>query len=254
MSTITFASLVPKITQSARGCPTPMAIEYIRDAAIRVCEATLAWRYAVPKYNLVPGIFEYLYSKPTGTEVHAVIAAVVNNQPLGVLTFEQAISKYPAWADIYGGVDLPTLWGGVPTSTLNDESYNDDPYNGDISEVLQVNGAGPPRDICQVTVDKFVVLPLPDDVIPYSLRMFVALKPSRTSTGLNDVVYNELRDVIVHSALNELLAIPDKEWMDKELATYHGKLASFKMAERRARTNLTNARGSLSVRMVPFGA
>jgi hypothetical protein len=45
MADRTFASLVPRLNPSVPGCPQPMIISYIRDAAIRACERTLFWRY-----------------------------------------------------------------------------------------------------------------------------------------------------------------------------------------------------------------
>ena len=62
METRAFSDLLPKVLPSVPGCPQPLAIQHIRDAAVRVCERTLAWRYVQPKFNLTPGVHEYLYN------------------------------------------------------------------------------------------------------------------------------------------------------------------------------------------------
>ena len=96
MATRTFASLVPRLNPSVPGCPQYTMIQYIRDAAIRVCERTLVWRYTQPTFALLPGVHEYLYNKPANTEVHVLFDAMVNDRPLTKLTLEQACSSTPS--------------------------------------------------------------------------------------------------------------------------------------------------------------
>jgi hypothetical protein len=105
--------------------------------------------------------------------------------------------------------------------------------------------------VCQLTPDKYLVLPLPDAEKTYRMRMFVALKPKRTATAMDEVIMSDLEDVIVHGALQHLLALPQVNWSDRELSSYHAKQFTFQLAERRARANLGNARGPLMARMQP---
>lgn len=252
----TFASLVPRVTTNAPGCSHPLAIQYIRDAARRVCERTLAWRYQVPLFDLMPGIPEYFFNKPTATDVHAVFSASVNGSPLDVLTLEQAIRAYPRWADQYNGMTAQELWAqsGSP-GVFNGSPFNETVFNASPAPVLPaaaVEGGSDPRSITQVTPDKFVVLPMPDAVKPYQVRMFVALKPKKSATGMDEVALDDLEDVIVHGALQHLLVLPNVGWSDKELASYHAKQYLAQLTERRARANLTNARGQMRVQYQPI--
>jgi hypothetical protein len=48
--------------------------------------------------------------------------------------------------------------------------------------------------------------------------------------------------------------LPSQAWSDRELAAYHAKQYVFQTSERRARANLGNVRGTMRVRMQPFGA
>jgi len=255
MADRTFASLVPRVQSSAPGCPQPTIVQHIRDAAIRTCERTLAWRVQSPRFNLSPGVFEYHYDKPTNTDVHAVFSASVNNAPLDVLTLEQAITAFPKWADIYSGLTAVQLWSLVDPNAFNSDQYNESPFNGNPSTVVPdeaVADGSTPTSICQLTPDKYIVLPLPDKAKPYNMRMFVALKPKRTATGLDETIFDELEDVILHNALQHLLVLPNTNWSDRELAAYHAKQFIYQVSERRARANLGNARGTLRVRMQPF--
>lgn len=248
MTTRTFASLVPRLNPSVPGCPQYTAVQYIREAAIRVCERTLSWRYAQPTFNLVPGVHEYFFIKPSGTDVHVLFDAMMNDRPLERLTLEQALAAYPKWADVYSGVDSSTLWNLTVSGSYNAPTYN----------LLEVNGGQPftpppgafaeasePSAITQLTPDKFVVLPLPDNEQTYTVRMFYALKPSRSADAMDARVFDELEEAILHNALQHLLVLPDVKWSDRELAAYHAKQSLREITERRARANLGNMRGTM---------
>jgi hypothetical protein len=216
----------------------------------------LAWRYVQPVFNLLPGVFEYSYNKPVDTDVHALFDAIVNDWPLDRLTLEQALYQFPEWADLYSGVDPNVVWLQTQSNVYNSNQYNSSQYNnnsqGPLPESALVDGSEP-RAICQVTPDKYVVLPLPDADRVYTMRMFYALKPKRNSSGMDEVAFNELEDVIMHGALQHLLVLPNTNWSDRELASYHARQYVFQIAERRARANLGNMRGVMSARMQRFG-
>jgi hypothetical protein len=258
MADRTFASLVPRVAASVPGCPQPTIIQYIRDAAIRTCERTLYWRYQVPLFNLLPGVSEYLYNKPLTTDVHVMFDAIVNNRPLERLTMEKAIELYPQWADLFSGQDPTVAWSETPSiGQYNVPEYNDALFNDQSGYVLPdsiVADASTPQSITQINPDKYIILPLPDGQRTYRCRMFLALKPKRSSTGMDSYIFDELEEVIMHGALQHLLVLPNTNWSDRELAAYHAKQYVFQTAERRARANLGNMRGTMRARMQPFGA
>ena len=88
----------------------------------------------------------------------------------------------------------------------------------------------------------------------YQMRMFLALKPKRNATGMDEVTFDDLEEVIMHGALQHLLVLPNSHWTDRELASYHAKQYTYQVAERRARANLGNVRGTMRAKMQPFGA
>ena len=258
MADRTFASLVSRVQASAPGCPHATIVQYIRDSAIRTCERTLYWRYQVPLFNLLPGVHEYAYNKPETTDVHVMFEAVVNDRPLERLTMEKAIELYPQWADLYSGEDPSVVWSLTPPlSTFNTPEFNEAQFNQGNTYVLPeaiVADGSTPQSITQVSPDKYIILPLPDAEHVYRMRMFLALKPKRTASGMDAVVFDELEEVIMHGALQHLLVLPGQAWSDRELAAYHAKQYVFQTSERRARANLGNVRGMMRARMQPFGA
>lgn len=255
MATRAYATIYPRIEPNVPGCPRPMMLQAVRDAAVRVCERTLLWRYTEPKFNLLPGVHEYAYNKPATSDVHVVFGAMMNDMPLEVLTLEQALDKYPAWADLYSGEDPSVVWSLTPASLFGSDEYNEDLFNpGSVYELPAsvVADGSEPRSFCQLTPDKYIVLPLPDNAKTYTMRMFYALKPRRDATGMEEAVFYELEDAIVHLALQTLLVMPNVSWGDRTLAEFHAKQGFAAMMERRARANLSNARGTLVARFPKF--
>ena len=248
-----FSSLIPRINTSVAGCPQPLMESAIRNAAIRVCERTLVWRHTESPYNLTPGVHEYLYRKPSNADVHVVFFAGVNGYPLDRLTLEDALMRYPGWADLYSGVPFDELWsqGG----TFNAEEFNGGSFNSGSTFSMPesaLEDASDPRVMTQITPDKFIILPQPDDAKPYSLRLVYALKPKRNATGMPEYLFGELEDAIFHGALQDLLVLPNQSWGDRELAAYHAKQFLFHVTERRARANTGNMRGTMFAQMRPF--
>lgn len=258
MADRTFASLVPRVQASVPGCPHATIVQYIRDSAIRTCERTLYWRYQVPLFNLLPGVSEYAYNKPVNTDVHVMFEAVVNKRPLERLTMEKAIELYPQWADLYSGQDPSVAWSLTPpTGTFNTPEYNEALFNDQPTYTVPdaiIADASTPQSITQVSPDKYIILPLPGNDEPYQCRMFLALKPKRSASAMDEVVFDELEEVIMHGALQHLLVLPNQAWSDRELAAYHAKQYVYQTSERRARANLGNVRGTMRARMQPFGA
>jgi len=245
-----YDAILGPVGEHVEGCPAPTVLSHIRRAAIRVCEETLLWRYAQDSYLLTPGVHEYPYQKPVGTDVHVVFSAIMNDFPMEKLTLEQALNRFPAWAEYFSGLSPQEVWSMTPSGSLNAFVFNDGLYNHNPDFVpdpeLYKNG-GEPRGFCQLTPDKYVVLPQPNAEKPYKIKLIYALKPKRDSKGMPQEIFSELEDAIIHQAVHTLLALPGNPWTDTKLAMYHGQKARYHMSERRARANHGNARGVVRV-------
>jgi hypothetical protein len=216
MATRLFTSVEGKIAPSVPGCPRPVIEQYVRDAAIEVCEKTLVWRYEQPLIRLTPGVYDYDYETPDDTEVVAIIHSAVNGAHISPATQDDFHRLYPAW----------------PSTDVNTRSM--------------------PRHISQFDPDQFILAPTPDNSQTYDIKLFVALKPTPDASGMDKTPFDECEQLIVHGALQHLLVLPDKSWTDRELATYHAKQFTYKTASRRAKANLGVARASMGVQMRPL--
>ena len=221
MATRTFISLENKLAANVPGCPRPTIEQFVRDTAIEVCEKTLTWRYKQPAITLVAGTYEYAYDVPAGAEVAAVIHA--------------KLSKDGVFVDKL----LP-----VTQSDLHD-LYPDWP-SSDVDKRTQ------PRYVSQIDPTMFVVSPIPESGVTYTVDMFLALKPSLSSTGMEETVFNSCENLIIHGVLQHLHTIPDKSWTDYGVAAYHAKQYTYKTALKRAQTNLGVVRGPMTAQMRPL--
>ena len=78
-------------------------------------------------------------------------------------------------------------------------------------------------------------------------------KPNTTNlTSINLYLYLKIKDVIPHGVLQKLLTMQGKTWTNLELASYHARQFTYKIADKRAQTNITSTPISLKVQPVPF--
>ena len=216
MAAALFSTLVNRISPNAPGAPQPVLIAHIRDAAIEVCERTLAWRYEQADVTLTTAVESTAFVPDTDSEVHAIISASINGVNAPALTLEQVHARYPKFPD------------------------------NSSSEL------GQPQYVTHIDPDTFYHVPIADTAATYTVKMFLALKPIRTATGMEKAFLDELEDVIVHGALQRLLVLPERTWSDKELAAYHAKQFVFKVSERRARVNVGPGRAALTAYAPPL--
>lgn len=249
-----FSSFYTLISPYVPMCPAPLIANVVRDVAIHICERTLAYRYEPATFPLLPGVHKYAYNKPADTEVHVVFGVTINDRPMDLLTLDQAIQQYPAWADLYSGQDPSVLWSLTPPNPFNTQQFNTQVFNNNSQFVLPpeiIEKASSPRAHTQLTPDEYVVLPLPDDQV-YRIRMFLGLKPTRSATGASKVILDDLEEVIKHEAISRLMLIPGEPWTDDNKSIYFSRQARYLATERRARANLGNNRASMHVRFKGF--
>lgn len=251
MANTEYSTIVGRIEALVPQVPRPTVIEHIQVAARRVCEKTLAWRYVPAKSRVLPGVYEYAFTVPAGSEVEHIFGASINGSPLGLINLDVAIARYPDWADLFSGEDAEELWSETPGGYIGASEYNEDLFNDGSTFVLPdsiVADASLPRDITMVSPQRYIILPLPDGQDTYELRLWLALKPVRSATEMDTQAFEELQDLIVWCALESLLSMPGKPWTNPEYAVYYGNKYMEGVYEKKRRANLGHVRGPMSVR------
>lgn len=85
------------------------------------------------------------------------------------------------------------------------------------------------------------------------LAMTVALKPSAASTGIDDALFNEYRETIIHGAMARLMLSPKKPYTDIQLAAYHQQQFIIKTAAAGVRVARSYARAPLQTAILRRG-
>ena len=211
MATRLFSDLVNRLAPSVPGCPQPVIVTHIRNAAIDACERTNAWRYQHAAVTTTAGTFEYSFVPESGAEVYSILTANINGTALNSITLEALHDLYPKY----------------PSTVVAERAT--------------------PQYFFQLSPITFHVALVPYNSTD-KINMFVSQRPTRASTGMNEAVMDDLEDAIMHGALQQLLTLPERTWSDNELAAYHAKQFIFKVNERRARVNIGAARAAPTVR------
>lgn len=87
------------------------------------------------------------------------------------------------------------------------------------------------------------LVPMPDT--EGTLSLIAILKPSPTAEGIDDDIYNEYRQPIVHWALARLMLSPKKPYTNSALGTYHMQQFDAKTAAAGMRTDRDYTRAPL---------
>lgn len=203
MTTKTWDAFFPYVLPSVPGCDEDTATFYIRQAAIEFCANSQAWKQEL-SIPTVADQSNYTIPYPTGS----------------------ALSKL----DSFTLVDLD----GVP--------------NDDYEAVSAKTGRSLDRNFSDsyyvyLSEDAatLIVMPSPDEsgasVLPY-----VTLKPSQTSAGVPDWLFEQYVDAIAQGALSKLMGLPGKAWSNPGLSTVKGDKADKKAGGASVRESRGKAR------------
>lgn len=185
--TIAWDSYLPEVLPEVPNCPDQVAINAIRSAAIEFCQKTRVWRTSFGPLSLVANTSSYPVAVPANTELVTVIqAAVLSNG---------------SWSDIYGPYSEETMdmdiatWREDTTASLPNRYLND--------------------------VNNIKVYPIPTQNYASSLKGIMSLRPTRASTGGDDILYNDWLDAIASGAKSKLQANLTATWRNPELSAHH---------------------------------
>lgn len=111
---------------------------------------------------------------------------------------------------------------------------------------------GTPQKYLVMTAQALWLHPTPDANSTQGLFIRAALKPTRTSTGCEEMLLEEFGDVIAHGAVARIMEVPGKAWSDTQLSAYHGAKFTTDMSTARVRTRKGNTTSDLRVVMRQF--
>lgn len=178
----TYEDFYDEVLPYLPGCTPAMAKVAIRNAVIDFCEGSLIIQRDHDPMTVIKGIIDYDFEPPTGYLVTKIMRAWYKDAELS-----------------------PTSPDNLPASVIYNKSYPG-----------AVANENDPNVITQKDERTFTLYPYPKENASLALTMRVALKPTRSSTTIEDVVYEDYAEVIGHGAKYRLMSSPQKPFTSPE--------------------------------------
>lgn len=181
MADVTWDDYLPEVLISASGVPYVIAINAIRNAAIRFCEKTGIWKEDITAINVVAAQSDYTIT-PTKGEIINLKWATYNGYTLLMFSEEE--------------LDIEFNKGNTENWRLKTEPEAEGIY------MYSYNTAR--------------LVPIPNVSITSGLLVGVTLKPSLDSTDGIEEIHKNWKDAIVLGALSRLHGMPGRPWYNPQ--------------------------------------
>jgi hypothetical protein len=211
----TYEQFLDGVMPYVPGCPVPMAINAIRESVIELCEKTLLLQRDHDPVDVIANTVDYDFDTQSGYRVFKIMRA---------------------W---YKDVEL------IPTAP--DDITDPALYNQNIPGITLSKDA--PRIITQKDDVTFSVLPVPKDTLRSAITMRVALKPTRTSTSIEDFIFEDYAETIYAGARFRLMIVPAKPYTNPDLALANQNIYVGGLNNARQRANRGFVRSNTSVQL-----
>lgn len=211
----TLSDFYPYILPQVPGCPELTADVAIRSALIEFCEKSLIIQRDLDPVTVVKGIVDYDIDPPANQLVTRVMRVWYKDKEL-----------------------TPT----APDNVNSSEVYNQLFPDADKSR-------SDPRIFLQKDERTFTIFPIPMDTVANGLTVRAALKPTRTTETVEDVLFEDYAETVAQGALYRLLSIPGKPWMNGPASAAALAMFNSTINVARQRASRGHTRADLRVRL-----
>lgn len=210
-----YEAFFPYVLPEVPGVAEPVALLAIRNACIEFCEKSLILTRDHDPVTIEPGVVDYDLSPPSGYLVVKVQKAWVENNQIDPVApdFVRDAAVYNRLFASYQSAP------STPTAYLQKE-------------------------------ERLISLwPVADKQYPNGLTMRVALKPTRSSEKIDDVIFEEYAEAIASGALTRLMSSAGKPYTNLEMAVVHQAKFQQGINVARQRAGHGHVRSNLSVKL-----
>lgn len=210
-----YEDFFPNVLYDVPGAPEPVVVNAIRNACIEFCEKSLVLVRDHDPITLIANKVDYDLEPPGGYVVVKVQKAWLEHSPLD-----------PMAPDV-----------------VKDAAV----YNRLFSSYIAASST--PRAYLQKEERTISVWPMPEKKYQNGLTLRVALKPTRASTEVEDVILEDYAEIIAAGALARLMASPGKAYTNTEFAGVNQAKFISGINVARGRAMHGHVRSNLSVKM-----
>lgn len=148
-------------------------------------------------------------------------------------------------------VKIMSAWfkGTALDPTAPDEVQTPSIYNQDSGALVN---QGDPRFYIQKDARSFSVYPIPDKTSANAITMRVALKPTRSATSIDDIIYEEYAEIVGRGAVSRLALSPGKPYSNPQLASVSNAfyVAGLNVARDRAQKGYVRSSKQVKLRRI----
>lgn len=211
----TYEQFLDHVMPHVPGCTPDMAVQAIRNTAIEFCERTLILQRDHEPVTVTANVQDYDFAPPRNYLVHKVMKAWFKNRELVPLTPDQVSDPFAYRSSIAG-----------------ENANKTEPYW-----------------LYQKDERTFSVLPWPVETVNEAVTMRVALKPTRASTTIEDVIYEDWLEAIAAGALVRLQMSPAKPYTLPNAAALNQQIYMTKTNEARQKAIRGHVRGNQQIKL-----
>lgn len=204
-----FEEFLSEVLPYVHDCPEFVATNAIRNAAIEFSDKTLYWLFELDPISLVAGTNAYDLELPFGTASARVMDVWYNTMPLTQKSTDEL--------RVIFGTDWRVQQGTPEYITLLDPS----------------------------TV---LVAPVPELTENDALNMVIALRPTRDSTDIDDIMYERWAEHIAFGARARLYGTPGQPYYDPQNSAAYRTLFESAIGEAKLERSRGLGRTTLRVR------
>lgn len=212
---VSYEAFFPYVLPEVPGASEFGAVIAIRASCIEFCEKSFILTRDHDPISVIKNVIDYDFEPPTGYLVIKVMKAWMNNRPIDPLAPD--VVKDPA---VYN--QLFSNYQAQPST---------------------------PQYYLQKQERQISLWPMPDQNYTNSLTMRVALKPTRASTTVDDVLFEDYAEAIASGALSRLMMSAGKAYTNPEMAAVHKGLFNQGINMARQRATHGHVRANLQVKL-----
>lgn len=210
-----YEAFFPYVLPEVIGAPEPVVVLAVRSACVEFCEKSLILTRDHDPVTVLANIVDYDLEPPTGYLVVKVQQAWIENNKISPLA-----PDFVRDASVYN-----RLFASYQSAPSTPTAY------------LQ-------KDERTITI-----WPVPDRKLPNGLTMRVALKPTRASETIDDVIFEEYAEAIAAGALARLMSSAGKPYTNLDMAVVNQSKFMQGINVARQRAGHGHVRSNLSVKM-----
>lgn len=197
------------------GCSNDVAVHAIKQTVIDFCEKSMILEVDHDPITIVRGVTDYDLDPPTNTLVTKVMKVYYKDQEL-----------------------VPIATDDVRYGQFFNKNYQ----GAEIQE-------GTPRFYAQKDARTISIFPTPKETEKLVLTLRVALKPTRSASQCDDLIFEDYAEIIGHGAVTRLALSPSKPYTNVQLAGARNVMYTAGLNVARQRSSKGYVRANRQVRL-----